>query len=749
MTICRFFRTPGGCFRGTDCWFRHDLTSSPQQEAIPRTDPTSRSEGADVGNDVTDLTNGIANVTMGPKIQELGGARVVFADGAAIASIEPARGESAQLHMSKISCRWYAPSRFAALLFNHTHTMTGARNILSKAKIHNRQLDLRIHVDRRSTPMVCSIKVGNLDVLTTEAAITEACGTYKPYQVSLGKPSYDATEEAVSREIRGFLSWHGAVKTWKLHHGEYDPMYKATITMDTAEAAKAAVGHLDGHRLPQLGHSKIFLDHRILVKYIVLTQAYKMVSPELERLRKQRPSGGYVDIRVFSSSSHVTSVHIVSNSLEEVARTKSTVSAILNGHLVKSRSGPIWHKTFQKPEGTVFLNNLGHKLGVFIYKNTRKRELRLYGPKTRLVSNRKAVLNSVRSLSQAFLLCSTNETPSQSGFLEAYRTIIQRLGRSSVSLVVKDGSRKIRIEGSIRDANWARDTLNSIPQDSAPSSDRVESRPSCSVCRCLIDDDEEAYRTNCGHLYDRTCFALQCANIGVRGPPLRCEGDEGVCQSIIPFSDLEAALNPNELGDLLSSAFNDHVRKHPIQYGYCPTADCNQVFAKSSPESKTKIFVCPICVSEICTLCGASSHDGLSCEENKERRTDEVFEQWKEEHQTRTCNCGATIEKREGCNHMLCISCGGHMCWKCGEMFPTRTATYNHLTEEQDGIFDAEFVEQQQHGQFEGPHQPDLPALFGDPGVFEQIDRAEFEEPLGFNIWIPPPWQNALANQGD
>ena len=90
---------------------------------MPSTDLTSRSEGADVGHDLTDLTDGVAKLTTGAKIQELSGARVVFGDGAAIVSIEPARGGSVHLHMCKISCRWYAPSKIATLWFNHIHSM--------------------------------------------------------------------------------------------------------------------------------------------------------------------------------------------------------------------------------------------------------------------------------------------------------------------------------------------------------------------------------------------------------------------------------------------------------------------------------------------------------------------------------------------------------------------------------------------------------------------------------------------------
>ena len=109
---------------------------------------------------------------------------------------------------------------------------------------------------------------------------------------------------------------------------------------------------------------------------------------------------------------------------------------------------------------------------------------------------------------------------------------------------------------------------------------------------------------------------------------------------------------------------------------------------------------------------------------------DEGFQQWKKKHQAKTCPCGATIEKTEGCNHMYCIACKSHLCWNCLEKFPTKTATYNHLTDKHDGIFDAEFVEQHRAG-FGGAPEPDLDlALWNAVGALEQIDRAEFE---GFN----------------
>ena len=29
--------------------------------------------------------------------------------------------------------------------------------------------------------------------------------------------------------------------------------------------------------------------------------------------------------------------------------------------------------------------------------------------------------------------------------------------------------------------------------------------------------------------------------------------------------------------------------------------------------------------------------------------------------------CGMAIERSEGCNHMICTSCGGHFCYKCNQ----------------------------------------------------------------------------------
>lgn len=49
--------------------------------------------------------------------------------------------------------------------------------------------------------------------------------------------------------------------------------------------------------------------------------------------------------------------------------------------------------------------------------------------------------------------------------------------------------------------------------------------------------------------------------------------------------------------------------------------------------------------------------------------------------------CGTSMEKTEGCDHVVCGGCGTHICWRCGETFKTSEACYGHLTERHGGIF--------------------------------------------------------------
>jgi len=135
--------------------------------------------------------------------------------------------------------------------------------------------------------------------------------------------------------------------------------------------------------------------------------------------------------------------------------------------------------------------------------------------------------------------------------------------------------------------------------------------------------------------------------------PTNSLGSSGTYQAIISLTELSAALTRDQLSKLLSQSFTRHVRTHPSNYQYRPTADCDQVYSVL-PDGK--IFTCATCLTLISTQCGAVSHEGLTCDQYKSVILgDDAFAGWRMKNDARDCpKCGCTIQESEGCHHMNC-----------------------------------------------------------------------------------------------
>ena len=53
-----------------------------------------------------------------------------------------------------------------------------------------------------------------------------------------------------------------------------------------------------------------------------------------------------------------------------------------------------------------------------------------------------------------------------------------------------------------------------------------------------------------------------------------------------------------------------------------------------------------------------------------------------------TPNCGAVMEKIDGCDHMTCPQCKKHICWLCLAYYDSATECYDHLSSVHGGAFD-------------------------------------------------------------
>ncbi len=566
--------------------------------------------------------------------------------------------------------------------------MEEATRKLGNTPLLNRNLECRTAVNKKATPWHCYVKIGNLDVSTTSEMLEDVCGHRKPRLVAFGKNSHSSSAEVISQAVQRLLSSAGTVEAWNVATSTKGGQSKATATFSTTEQATKAITDLNDYKLPQLGGSKILLSHMVKAKFSILTSMHAAISSQLANVQQSFRSGNYLEIKSYPSTDtahRFTTLHIISNTAQDVGRAKAAVEKILNGHTARGAKDIIWNELFLKPEGMAYLNDLGKQHNVFIYRNARKCILSLYGNDENKAIVESALLKAVDDLAVSTFNINLDDKVPVAAHQAGYRRIVGKLGKAATRLNVATSPKTITIHGSSEDADWAKAIVQEESGQATGTKTDIEENLTCAVCWC--DIEEGRYTTPCGHEYDRDCFVNQCLSAGDKDIPIRCMGSSGSCRAVISLTELEAALTRDQLDKLLENSFTSHVRIHPGQYQYCPTADCDQVFEVSDDG---KIFTCSTCLTSICTKCGAVSHEGLTCDQYKSAIVgDEAFAEWKKKNDARDCpKCGCTIQKSEGCNHMECKACRAHICWVCMKVLASGQDTYGHMAAEHGSFYD-------------------------------------------------------------
>ncbi|KAL4908853.1 hypothetical protein BDW74DRAFT_174081 [Aspergillus multicolor] len=163
-------------------------------------------------------------------------------------------------------------------------------------------------------------------------------------------------------------------------------------------------------------------------------------------------------------------------------------------------------------------------------------------------------------------------------------------------------------------------------------------------------------------------------------PAIRCKGNSGKCNEILPLNELWDHLPSSTFEDLLEASFKIYIRRHSQQYQYCPTPDCNQVYCVTDTGV---LFDRPTCLRSTCAACHVH-HPGMTCEEQNNFASSGLEAlangKTKKELGAKGCpKCKTAIEKTEGCDMILCGGYGAYICWKCMETFELSEECYEHM----------------------------------------------------------------------
>ncbi|OCL03926.1 hypothetical protein AOQ84DRAFT_442407 [Glonium stellatum] len=746
--LCRYY-VKGNCNRGSSCLFRHDDASRPngQESSVKRGAPCrfflkgrcNKGESCPFQHDNTikaQDTPQNSNKKPSSFSRKLGGADIEFAAGATVSSLtfgDPSAARNSEaahnsLQMSSVSCQWNRAQKKVWIYYGQSDTACRAAAALNGAEFHGTRIKavyegVTVCRDPKSTlTLVHTTLLENVNQSLSYRELKDYCSgrTVHPKHIVFGDLSYEVRE--ARSIITKTLEKCGPVLDFHVNTTRDMSKVTAIARFEQPEDAQRAVKELNGTNITELGNSPFYITPVFAVRFTLRQDLYSAIAKDLKDLISKLSAANDVEIVAYNTDAQSTgppSLRIHGKDAQSVARAKSSLESILAGTICVNGNNTtgaklLWDPFFARYEGIIWLRDRMSQLGVFIYADARRGQLRFYGDQ-----DMKEIANIM--LAQK---CQELETARQKHkiglderlFRAALSGGVKRaeeiLGAERVELEITPTAKFLTISGSEQDARAIREILQSeygadrntfISGQSSQGntgqnlmtqkdSEKVD-EDACAVC---WTEPSIPYKTHCNHLYCADCFDNQ-VNAAITGInkslPLVCCHDS--CGRAFGLDELRNALSSDRFEALMKASFESYVKSQPQNFRYCPTPDCDQIYRVTSAHKNTdaktsRNFYCPSCLTAVCTSCHFLSHVGYSCAEYEKLKKDaerdaQQFAAWKKDHDARDCpKCGSTIEKNEGCNHMECVGCKAHICWFCMMVFVSGSECYAHMSDSHD-----------------------------------------------------------------
>ena len=510
--------------------------------------------------------------------------------------------------------------------------------------------------------------------------------------VIVGKPSYSTSTSEAEECVKALLNRVGPLEGWDLSSTASTTQVKAIARFETGEDARKAVNQLNGYKVPQLAHTRLFVSHLISVKFNVPRAMYRAIRGDFDQLKSQGWDSGHVHVKSYppvDPTQKFIWLRLYGEDAKAVAKAKSALEKILAGDVALNGSLEIWDDFFTESRGLAYLNELSLTHQGYVYRDMRKHRLSIYGSADSKENIRRALIEKLDSLRETTHYIFLSAEDVKQALHGGFRRIVAAFGKQKASLDIRQRPQIITITGSTRDLETAR---NLLYQDVTSDIGHLALGESTHEHDCAVcwTEAENAYRTPCGHVYCASCFASQCRSAGEGDLPVRCLGDSATCLQVFGLQAIKDALPSHAFEQLLHDSLTLHVRTHPQSFQYCPTPDCPQIHRVTATGVVT---TCPSCLTPICTACQVTAHDGMDFATYARVGTqgDEEFRAWKRENarNVKDCPlCRVPIEKDDGCNHVECRNCGAHICWVCLETFDEGKRCYGHMQEAHGSMYD-------------------------------------------------------------
>ncbi|KAL8899792.1 MAG: hypothetical protein Q9207_006015 [Kuettlingeria erythrocarpa] len=227
--------------------------------------------------------------------------------------------------------------------------------------------------------------------------------------------------------------------------------------------------------------------------------------------------------------------------------------------------------------------------------------------------------------------------------------------------------------------------LGSILGLPKPAPPPPEKQVECLTCLSAYPSSRTAHLP-CGHRMCHAClrriFTLSITD-PQHMPPRCCNPTEHIpLKHVDKLFDLKFKMKWNQ-------KHQEYTSKNRL---YCPKRGCGEWIKPAhihtdvtgGANTGRKYGKCSRCKTKVCTQCNGRWHSSRTCP--KDDATKQFIEIAKQEGWQRCFNCSATVELKEGCNHMTC-RCKAEFCMICGVKWKGCDCPwFNYQTVEQDRL---------------------------------------------------------------
>lgn len=506
------------------------------------------------------------------------------------------------------------------------------------------------------------------------------------------QPDVEACRDALEQEIQHFVR-PTKFKTL-VFGGHSDYFNKAIVSFDECEheGAARAIAHLQGGHLSVCKSWQTISCQNTFFSSVQCSGAiYSVLKEEISDLMtalKQQNEDAELTLTLRDGKGGCH-IKIAAGSLRAAAGCKAAFERLVEGTLMGEGIDEADLRIMFTREGLQMAKSVEMQTRTYIVCDKRSQVVKVFGPAER---KKRALNRLAKNLSQLQERKKCHEIELRGGGrpIGLMREIVRKFGvdlgelmklgnGASVSLDQRrhilhvDGSR----EDMLKVDRKVEEVANSLRGSQCDASIEVISSQDCSICLCEVEDKYSL--VGCGHGFCRACIREQILSAvhHREGFPLTCAYP--LCSQKLLLTDLEALLTAKQQDELRKSSLCAFVALNKGKYKFCTTPDCPAVYRVTD---ESKLFHCGACGVRLCTSCNWEFHLGLTCQEYEEFKQDPdlSLKSWRRGKQHVKCcpSCGSTIEKVDGCNHVLC-NCKSHLCWVCLSPFQSSEDCYSHL----------------------------------------------------------------------